>query len=374
MSDEEMHNLYPMLYCKQMYEGFKEHTGRRPLCFNPNGWAGIQRYAASWAGDCGGKDNVLPSSLNLAFGGQSYTTCDMDVTSPESIHFGFLQPLSQINSFAFWLHPWTLGEKLEAVFKYYDKLRYRLLPYLYSLAWQSHSTGVPMLRPMIMEFPEDEQCGGLMKQYMLGGELLVGTFSDEAYLPSGQWIDYWTGQEYAGGNFVKCQIPEGRGGLLFVKVGSIIPLWPEVQYTTQRKIVEITLDIYPGGGSEFTLYEDDGITFGYQDKQYALTAFKCSSGGGNILIDIAKRSGTYDGMPEKRDYTLLVHLPVRPSAVLAGEKTLPEKKKTGDTGLQKDCWSYDPDEHVLQVTLRDKADSDSRVKIENKNKSIKKRE
>ena len=105
MDDEEMHNLYPTLLNKQMSLGFQEHTGRRAMIYSSGGYAGIQRYAATWAGDTGGGPKSLVSILNHGLSGHSNASCDMEVFSPEGIHFGFLQPWSQVCSWAYWRHP-----------------------------------------------------------------------------------------------------------------------------------------------------------------------------------------------------------------------------------------------------------------------------
>ena len=116
MSDEEMHNLYLLLYSQQMYEGFKEYTGRRPCCFTPAGWAGLQRYTGTWTGDTGGGEKTLVACLNLALSGHSLVTCDMEVTTKEGIHYGFLMPWAQVNSWNYFRHPWLLGDDLFSIF------------------------------------------------------------------------------------------------------------------------------------------------------------------------------------------------------------------------------------------------------------------
>ena len=198
MDDEEMHNLYPTLLNQQTHVGFREHTGRRPMIYSSGGYTGIQQFTATWAGDTGGGAKPLVSMLNHGLSGHSNTSCDMDVFTPEGIHFGFLQPWSQVCSWAYWRHPWLLGEKLEPIFKFYARLRYHLLPYLYAAAYVATETGLPMMRAMALAFPEDPRADHLIQQYMLGDAFLAVAFEDHVHLPSGTWFDYWTGLRYEG--------------------------------------------------------------------------------------------------------------------------------------------------------------------------------
>lgn len=148
LMDNDMHNLYPLLLGKQMHNGFMEQTGQRSMIYSAGGYAGIQQYAATWAGDTGGGPKPLVSILNHGMTGHVNTSCDMEVFTAPGIHFGFLQPWSQVNSWAYWRHPWLLDKKLLRMFKMYAKLRYRLLPYIYSAAHTAARTGMPIVRAM----------------------------------------------------------------------------------------------------------------------------------------------------------------------------------------------------------------------------------
>jgi alpha-glucosidase len=343
MCDAEMHNLYPLLYSRQMYEGFKEYTNRRPLIFTPDGWAGLQRYSGTWAGDTGGGPKSLIASLNLAFTGHTYTTCDMSITSAEGIHFGFLQPWSQVNSFGTWDHPWLLGDKLTNTFRYYDHLRYSLLPYLYSYAYEAYKTGLPILRPMALEYQEDSNTYSLLNQYLLGREILVGAFTNKVYLPAGRWIDYWCGDEYEGPGNIECAYPDNRGGLLFVRAGAIIPMLEPMDYIGQRPWDRIILNIYEGEDSDFTLYEDDGISFGYEHGESAITTIRTIRKDREAFIDIAKRNGRYRDMPENRDFVINIRTAHQPERIL----------ESGMELAGTESWSYDPGRRLLSINAKD---------------------
>ncbi|TMV45250.1 DUF5110 domain-containing protein [Paenibacillus mesophilus] len=315
MDDEELHNAYPVLLNKQMYEGFREHTGLRPMIYTSSGYAGIQRYAATWAGDTGGGPKPLISMLNHGMIGHAHASCDMDVFTPEGIHFGFLQPWSQVNSWAYWRHPWLLGDKLLPIFKYYAKLRYRLLPYIYSAAHTAARTAMPIIRSMPLAYPDDPASDRLMQQYLLGESLLVAAFTNQVHLPEGTWIDYWSGRHYTGPADIVAEVPDDRGGPLFVKAGAIIPIWPEIDYVGQKLLDAIGLHVYPHGSSEFTLYEDDGETFRYRNGEIALTRITCAADDNEIRICIGAREGQYEGMPGQRSFDLQIHTDSEPADV-----------------------------------------------------------
>ncbi|TNJ64471.1 DUF5110 domain-containing protein [Paenibacillus hemerocallicola] len=327
MDDEELHNAYPVLLNKQMHDGFREHTGLRPMVYSSGGYAGIQQYAATWAGDTGGGPKPLISMLNHGMAGHANASCDMDVFTPEGIHFGFLQPWSQVNSWAYWRHPWLLGDNLLPMFKTYAKLRYRLLPYIYSAAHVAARTAMPIIRAMPLAYPDDPQSDGLTQQYMLGDYLLVAAFTNDVHLPEGVWIDYWSGERFVGPADIKANIPDDRGGPLFIKAGAIIPEWPEMDYVGQKPLDTIGLHFYPHGKSEFALYEDDGTTCQYVDGRLALTSISSENSGNEIRIRIGVREGRYEGMPERRSYEISIHADGEPSEVTVnGERLQPNEQ------------------------------------------------
>ncbi|MEN6643861.1 MAG: TIM-barrel domain-containing protein [Armatimonadia bacterium] len=315
MDDEEMHNLYPVLMAKQMAHGFRDHTGKRAMIYTAGGYAGTQQYAATWAGDTGGGQKPLVCTLNHALSGHSNTSCDMQVWNVEGIHFGFLQAWSQVLSWHMYNQPWFLKPEIYEVFKSYARLRYRLLPYLYSMAHVAARTGMPVVRPMPLVMPEDPRCDELLSQYMLGESFLTCSFTNTIYLPEGRWVDYWTGEGYEGGQEIEYAVPEGKGGPLFVKAGAIIPTWPEIDYVGQRAMETVGLEVYPWEDSRFTLYEDDGETFGYLEGKVATTEVECQAEAGRVVVKVGPRVGDYEGKSERRVWEVGVHLEGRPSRV-----------------------------------------------------------
>lgn len=324
MDDEEAHNLYPSLLNQQMATGFEQHTGRRAMIYSSGGYVGIQRYAATWAGDTGGGPKPLASFLNHGFVGHSNVSCDMDVFNPEGIHFGFLQAWSQVCSWAYWRHPWLLGETLLPIFKHYARLRYRLLPYLYSMAHLAHDTGWPVMRALSLVWPDDPACDERLQQYLLGDSLLVGAFTDTLYLPAGtDWYDWWTGERHAGGQEVKLTIPADRGGPLLVRAGAIVPLWPVLQYIGQRPITEVELHVWPGADGEFTLCEDDGVSLAHDRGEVARTRIVGRQAADGYAVTVEPTVGTFAGQCA-RDLVVVLHTAEgeRRQAVPAGGGTV----------------------------------------------------
>jgi alpha-glucosidase (family GH31 glycosyl hydrolase) len=336
MEDAEMHNLYPVLLGKQMNLGYREHTGRRAMIYSAGGYAGIQQYAATWAGDTGGGAAPLISLLNHGLSGHSNVSCDMQVRDAEGIHFGFMQPWSQVLSWHQYNQPWFLPEDLREMFAFYARLRYRLLPYIYSAAHVAARTGLPIMRAMPLVAPEDPQSDALLTQYMLGDAFLTAAFTDSVHLPRGRWIDYWTGEQYVGPADLPAAFPAGRGGPLFVRAGAIIPMWEPVDFVGHRAPETILLDVYPCERSRFALYEDDGITHAFEDGRVAVTEITCVQQAAVVTLGISARRGDYDGMPPRRQFEASVHLDGAPAQVRVN-------------GIPDSDYSWDNDARILTV-------------------------
>ena len=337
MDDEEMHNLYPSILNKQMAQGFASHTGRRAMIYSSGGYLGIQRYSATWAGDTGGGSKPLISMLNHSLSGHVNTSCDMDVFNPESIHFGFLQPWSQVNSWAYWRHPWLLGDRLKKIFTDYARLRYKLIPYIYSTAYQAHLTGMPIMRPMSLVTPDDPSADSLLCQYMLGDYLLTGVFSKTLEIPAGIWFDFWTGVRIVGPAKIDSKFPEDKGGPLLVKAGALIPTWPKMDYVGQVPLDNIGLLVYPGSDSSFTLFEDDGVSLSYLNGERATTLFELKSSAGSTTLTIHPRTGSYKGMPQTRRFDIELFVDSHPKSVSLDGKAV--------------RWSYDEASKLVKLSI-----------------------
>lgn len=340
MSDNELHNLHPILLYKQMYEGYRNQTGKRPMIHAVVGYTGMQRFMATECGKYGLRSTAVISALNSGLSGHSHTAIHMHVAEPEGIHAAFLLPWSQNNSGRHFRHPCFLEEKQRSLFRMYARLRYRLLPYLYTAAHTAFRTGMPIAKAMPIAFPGDPNCKNLSAQYMLGNDLLVAAFTCQVYLPPGLWIDYWTDKCYEGSCTIQYNVPEHAGGPLFVRAGAILPMRPDMDYIGETT-EQLLLHVYPHGDSDSELCEDDGISFRYTDGQVATARFQCNAEQNRIIISIWRRKGTYEGMSEKRSYELIVHTAAKPATVRINGVRLPEIKPHSVRKKTQAGWKYE---------------------------------
>jgi len=331
MLDNEMHNLYPLFYARQMYEGFKAYTNRRPVVFTPCGWTGFQSYTGTWTGDTGGTLTTLGAMLNTSIIGHAWSTNDMEVAQKEGIHFGYLQPWSQINSWNYFRMPWIQGTELLAMHKYYGQLRAKLIPYLYSWANHSTKTGWPMLVPLTLEFSNDKYCRENLHQYLLGRDLMVGIYNKNIYFPAGKWKDYWTGEVVNGSQEKAVTWPADRGGALYVRSGAIIPFGPLMQYRGEKPMDEITFYIFPDQKeSTFDLYEDDGLSFEHLNGKYAITHVSAKTGNSESTVEIGATKGDFEGIVKDRKWNIIMHNDMKPGSVWCNEKLCPEENYSWD--------------------------------------------
>ncbi|MFO7636122.1 MAG: glycoside hydrolase family 31 protein [Clostridia bacterium] len=306
MEDVEMHNLYPLLLNRQMSDGYRGHTGERPMVYSSGGYAGIQKYAATWAGDTGGGEKPLVSMLNHAMSGHTNTSCDMHVFTPAGIHFGFLQSWSQLNSWGYWRQPWFLDNKLKEMFRYYAQLRYSLIPYIYTAAAESYFNCTPIMRPLSFDHPDDLLCDSILNEYMFGKWFLVVAFGNSVYLPEGEWIDYFTGERHPGETHLEYTVPEGRGGGLFVKAGAIIPRWHETKHVEDSAPEDMILEVFPKAESNFTLYEDDGFSMGYVKGESNRIKIICRKESGMIHLEIGYTCKEFL-REARKNLTIMIH-------------------------------------------------------------------
>ena len=300
-----MHNLNQTLNSLQYFESYKEYTGKRIFVRTPSTFIGHQKYCGTWCGDTT-SDTSLVGLVQYSFQGQSNVTADLISTTPQQIHAGMLMPW--VLNFC-WGHPvwpWMLEPKLRDIYIDYAKLRYSLMPYIYTAAYNSHISGISMCSAMVINYPEDPRFYDNYNQYMFGDSILIGALSDEIHLPEGNWIDYWTGKEYSGMTTLKNEYPDDKGGYLFVKKGAIIPIWEDIQYVGEKPIDTMTIKIYPETYGEYTLYEDDGISFDFENGIYTKTKISYSLNEGKITVSIEKIEDKYK-TPSNRKYYIEVY-------------------------------------------------------------------
>ncbi|MBR2498041.1 MAG: glycoside hydrolase family 31 protein, partial [Parabacteroides sp.] len=346
-TDKEMHNLNQILLPKQMNLMTRGHLGRRTWHHYTAGWAGAQHWGASTSGDNGGDRTALFDQLNLGMSGFMNTSCDVlwvangDLEMP-GLHFGLFLPWVQVNSWYALFHPFYFPEDVKNIYRDYVKLRYSLMPYIYSAALEGGQTGMPIVRSMPLMFPDDRKCDDMIYQYMFGENLLLSIFSNSIYLPKGNWYDYWTGEKISGGREIEHQYPDNRAGLLFVREGAIIPFQPDMQYIGQKPLDTLTVKVYPKEASttSYSMYEDDGETYAYEDGGIAETRFECKKNGQKVEFSVLPVKGSYKGMYMSRTYKLEIESAQRPSKVMVNNTAVTD-------------WTYG-DDHKVRVNLPQK--------------------
>jgi alpha-glucosidase (family GH31 glycosyl hydrolase) len=311
MNDEEAHNLYPVILDKQMARGYERYTGKRAMVYSAGGYAGVQQYVATWAGDTGGTARELISVMNLGISGHPHQSCDMEVRheTAAGLHFGFLMPWSQQNNWDFWDLPWLNDDQKVETFRKYAQLRYRLAPYIYSTAAEAAQTGWPIVRSLSLIHPEVEQYSNCADTYYFGDNLLVGVFSDSVTLPAGRWYEWRTDDEFVGPATMPVKADWSWGGALYVKAGAIIPMWPQKQYLEKGWNEQVVCHVWPSAEGTFRLYEDDGCSVAYREGRGAWTELKLVKGSApdKVRFLIGRRNGEYDGMPKTRNFKVVVH-------------------------------------------------------------------
>jgi alpha-D-xyloside xylohydrolase len=279
-----IHNLYPLLYNQAVYQTFEE-LGEPGVLWARSAWAGSQRYPVHWSGDpkCNWRDlkHVLIGGLNFSLSGFAYWSHDIGgfIGFPSRelyirwAQFGLFVSNARLHGITP-REPWVFGEKALEVFKYYAKLRYRLIPYLYTVSYIASKTGHPVLRPMVFEFPADENAHEVTEQFMLGGDLLIapvlekGKRTKTVYFPEGKWIDWHDLLEYEGPGFQEVSAPLERLPI-FARRKSVVPLAPEVNFVDETT-EPITLLVFDPEESNSILYDGEEVKISSVKKDHSI--------------------------------------------------------------------------------------------------------
>lgn len=319
-TDKEMHNLNQVLLPKQMRELGRKYNGKRTWHHYCGGWSGTQHWTASTSGDNGGGKTALYDQLNLGMSGFLNTSCDVMSVPRElemqGLHFGLFLPWVQINSWFSMMHPFYYAKEEQDIYRFYVKLRYSLAPYIYSMALEAAQNGMPIVRSMPLCFPDDRNCDDMTYQYMFGDNFCVGIFTNEIYLPKGTWTDAWSGEKIVskGETFTR-EYPSDRAGLLFIREGAIIPTQPDVEYLGARPFDRVILKVYPHGDSAYTMLDDDGESYEYENGGIASTLFESHERDGGVEVVVNPVQGSFKGMPSEREYSFRIQRDSRPASV-----------------------------------------------------------
>ena len=315
-------NVFALNEARATYEGLERlRPNQRPYVITRAGYAGIQRYATKWTGDNRSTWEALSLSLpmfeTLGLSGEPFVGADIGGfvgrTDPELLvrwyEVGFLAPFcrnhAELGSPDH--EPWRFGKYYEDIIRKYLKLRYRLLPYLYTTLEEAHRTGMPMFRPLLLNYQEDENTLGIDDEFMIGGDLLAApvlrpnTTSRMVYLPQGVWYNYWTGARTAGGQMIRVEAPLETAPL-FVRGGAILALGPEMNYVGEKPADPVRFEIYPDaqGNASASLYEDDGLTADYTRGVFRRTAIRFRGG----RVEIGTPEGAYQPGPRNFEFTV----------------------------------------------------------------------
>lgn len=354
--------------CEDAHNGIERFSDARGYAWMVEGWAGAQRCAVQWTGDHAGSLDAIRWQVPAVHGsgnsGIAWTAGDIDGIfggSPESyvrdLQWKVFSPvLMSMSGWAeFDKQPWRYGDPYTSINRDYLKLRERLLPYFYTYAAQAHRTGVPPVRSMVLEYPNDPVTwdNRTAQQFMAGESFLVAPVSDARevrdgiYLPAGRWVDYWSGTVYQGGQ-TRNGYPAPLSRLpLFTKAGAIVPMWP-AGVNNHREVSpadRMTFDVYPSGRTSFTLYEDDGVTRDYAGGRFAeqqITSRAPVSGPGMIELTVGASRGSFNGKATSRPYAFTVHTGSRPAAVMQDLSMLRAFGSKAELDAAPAGWFYDP--------------------------------
>jgi len=321
---------YPLMVSQAVYEGQRECSSDKRVCIlTRSAFSGQQRYGViNWSGDIGYTwdifKNQIVAGLNYTITGLPYWTTDIggffrpgrSQYTDEKYHelltrwyqWGTFNPIFRMHGYQTETEPWKFGQKVEDNMRKMLNLRYRLLPYIYSEAWQVTKNGSTIMRPLVMDFNGDTAAVNSQFQYMFGKSILTAPVTTanvtqwDVYLPKAAgWFDFWTGKHFKGGQTVKTDAPLDRIPL-FVKAGSIIPMGKIIQHSAEKSDT-LEIRVYKGANGKFDLYEDEGDNYNYEKGKYTIISFKWNEKAQTLTI--SDKQGNYPGSLKKRVFIIV---------------------------------------------------------------------
>ncbi|MBR08670.1 MAG: alpha-xylosidase [Rickettsiales bacterium] len=337
----EYFNAYALMNAKGIYEGQRsEDNDTRVFILTRSGFVGIQKYgAATWSGDIGTRwedmKAQVSAGINFAMSGLPYWTQDIggfcvekryEVATEGSedlkewrelnarwYQFGAFVPLFRVHGQFPYREVFNLAPETHPLYKsqlYYNKLRYQLMPYIYSLAGWTYTKDYTIMRGLAMDFAADKAVHNIGDQYLFGPSLMVCPVTEyearsrSVYLPkSAGWYDVNTGEYLAGGQTIEADAPYERMPM-YAKAGSILLNGPEIEYTDEKPADPITIMVFAGADASFDLYEDEGTNYDYEKGQYATIPISWDDAAQKLTI--GDRSGSFDGMLESRTFRVII--------------------------------------------------------------------
>ena len=351
---------------RALYDGQRSHSDTRVFSLNRNFWLGAQRYAYGlWSGDIqtgfASMARQRSRMLSAIDAGESWWSMDgggfqghpSDENYARWMEFGAFTPLFRVHGvYQEKRQPWRYGPVAEGAATHAIRLRYQLLPYLYSYAWHDHVAGVGLVRPLTFGWPEDPNVRGDSSAWLFGQYLLVspvveqGQTEKRLYLPAGTWTDWASGQIYVGGRSITLTL-DSRGWAdipLFIRQGAIIPTQPVEDYVGERPVTTVRVQVFPDATrTEFDYYDDDGKTYAYEHGAYFLQPLSAQAAAGAVSLIAGAASGSY--RPTLADYVFAVH---RTVASRVTRDDAPLTRVADLTALQRcatACWTIGGDRY-----------------------------
>jgi alpha-D-xyloside xylohydrolase len=339
-------NIFPLEHTRAVYEGQRAATSdKRVFILSRSAYAGAQRYSiVAWSGDVLSDFTTfkrqIPAALNYSASGMPYWTSDVggftsggNLDDPKFrelfirwFQFGAFSPIFRIHGTR---NPnenelWSYGPDAQKILVNYDNLRYRLMPYIYSLAWMTTSKNYTMMRPLVMDWRTDVKAQNTGDEYLFGPAILVAPVSDQGatsrrvYLPAARWYDFWTGESVdttaEGGREIEASAPLEKMPL-YVRAGSILPLGPELQYSTEKPEDPIELRVFAGADGDFLFYEDENDGYNYEKGSFATIAFHWDDASHTLTI--GDRSGSFPGVLQSRTFHVVFVSPGKGTGIAA---------------------------------------------------------
>ncbi len=322
-------NIFPLMTTTAVYQGQRAASNeKRVFILSRSAFAGSQRNAVTaWSGDINSDwitfQRQIPAGLNFALSGLPYWTTDIggfvsgNPTDPAYrelfirwFEFGAFCPIFRVHGTRSndQNELWSYGPDAQSILTSFDRLRYRLMPYIYSTAWRVTSASYTPMRPLAMDFRNDPVALNIGDQFLFGPSILVSPVTEPAaktrrlYLPKAMWYDFWSGQMQNGGQRIEASAPLQRIPL-YVPAGSIIPLGPDLQYAAEKPADPIELRVYRGANGDFTLYEDENDTYDYEKGVYATIPIHWDDA--SQTLSIGERKGKFPGMLESRTFQIV---------------------------------------------------------------------
>jgi alpha-glucosidase len=330
----EIHNVYGLLMTEATSHGLATlRPEERPFVLTRATFAGGQRYAAQWAGDntsdWTSMRNAIATLLGMGLSGLPFVGVDVggfaESPSPElytrwlqsAILYPFLRTHTTFGTPD--QEPWSYGVQWEAYNRRAIELRYELLPEIYNVMHDTATTGLPAMRPLVLDYPDDQATWGVDDEYLFGSDLLVapvlreGATTRSFYLPAGRWVDMATGHTLVGGT--TRSIPVTMDSIpLFVRAGAFLFREPVIQYSGQMPGQPLIAEVYAADRSDRTLYEDDGLSLRYRDGQFMARTFSQTRSGNGTHVSVSAPDGAW--RPADRTLRLVVQVDREPSRVL----------------------------------------------------------